>query len=379
MMAFSYPNVSEAINPLYRLEARNFVIGGVTNSAVENVLEFDLYIQHTNLEESGPFLFLSGEYMLNFNSLIANGGTLTLEMIPGSSDFNDPKARPVNPEIMGDILMLHKGDSLPINPPEISVDAPGSRIIRVRLSTSAPAFAPVFLDVAWRDSTYGDPYTHVAALVDNENTDVTQNGTLIVDPYNPPLPVELASFTSSVLRNQVTLNWMTISEINNSGFDVERFNVNEPSSGWIKTGYVSGNGTTNDQHSYSFSELVNTGKFKYRIKQTDFNGNYEYHNLAGEVNVGVPASYSLSQNFPNPFNPSTTISYDIASDGKVNITVFDITGREVATLVNEVQTAGYYTVELNASGLNSGLYFYRITAGNVNGGFVETKKMVLIK
>ena len=97
--------------------------------------------------------------------------------------------------------------------------------------------------------------------------------------------------------------------------------------------------------------------------------------VTGVGNNGIPVSYSLSQNYPNPFNPSTRISYSLPKDGLVKITVFDVLGKEVTTLVNNVQTAGAYVFEFNASSLTSGIYFYKLEAGN----FVDTKKMVLIK
>jgi hypothetical protein len=86
-------------------------------------------------------------------------------------------------------------------------------------------------------------------------------------------------------------------------------------------------------------------------------------------------TFSLNQNYPNPFNPTTTIKYSIPEMSKVSLTLFNLLGEEVATLVNEEKVAGYYTVEFNASSLSSGVYFYRLQAGS----FTETKKMVLMK
>ena len=143
---------------------------------------------------------------------------------------------------------------------------------------------------------------------------------------------------------------------------------------------MSGNGTTSTPHSYSYTDkAVATGKYNYRLKQTDFNGNFEYHNLGNEVNIGVPEKFDLSQNYPNPFNPSTKINYDLPSDGNVSIKLFDISGKEVALLVNEVKTAGYHTVELNASNLSSGVYFYRISVDANGNNFIATKRMMLLK
>jgi CHRD domain/Secretion system C-terminal sorting domain len=191
------------------------------------------------------------------------------------------------------------------------------------------------------------------------------------------LPVELSSFASSVLRNTVILKWSTVQESNNAGFDVER--KLHSATGWAKVGNVLGNGTTKGIMNYTFSEQVSTGLYNYRLKQIDINGNYEYFPLQNEVNVGTPNSYNISQNYPNPFNPTTKIDYEIPYDGKVNILLYDLSGKEVASLVNETQTAGYYTAQLNAANLSSGTYFYRIFASSTNGNFVETKKLTLIK
>lgn len=187
------------------------------------------------------------------------------------------------------------------------------------------------------------------------------------------LPVELLSFTSEVSKRDVTLNWTTSREINNSHFDIERM-----SNGfWTTAGTVSGNGTTSQILDYTFKDKnLLTGIYKYRLKQIDFNGNVEYHNLRNEVAIENPRSYLLSQNYPNPFNPSTTIGYEIPVDGNVSIEVFDITGKEVITLVNEFKTAGYYSVHLNSSGLSSGIYFYKI---DVQGKFSDIKRMILLK
>ena len=188
-----------------------------------------------------------------------------------------------------------------------------------------------------------------------------------------PLPVELASFVSSVSGNNVTLNWSTASENNNSGFDIERSIVNGQ---WSKIGNVAGNGTSTVSQSYTFTDRnLSTGKYNYRLKQTDFNGNFEYFNLSSEVSIGVPAKFELSQNYPNPFNPTTKISFALPNDGKVSLKIYDMTGKEVMLLVNEVKTAGYYSVSFNASSLTSGVYFYTLSADN----FTATKKMMLVK
>ena len=217
-----------------------------------------------------------------------------------------------------------------------------------------------------------------------------RNGTItsgIISSFSPfaiastsdqPLPVHLSSFTSSASRRNINLNWTTATENNNSGFDVERKGMNE--SNWMKAGYVQGSGNSNSTKNYSFTDRgLQTGKYQYRLKQIDFNGNYEYFDLNGYVEVGVPNKYDISQNYPNPFNPVTKIDYDLPFDSKVSLRIYDVTGREVKSLFSGDMKAGYYTQMFDASSLSSGIYFYRIAANSLSGNFVMTKKMALIK
>ena len=188
------------------------------------------------------------------------------------------------------------------------------------------------------------------------------------------LPVELSSFAASVVNRDVTLNWSTSTEINNSTFQIERKSFREED--WSVIGSVAGNGTSSIAHEYSFNDrnLV-SGIYTYRLKQIDFNGNFEYHNLNGEVMIGTPANYNLSQNYPNPFNPSTTINFDMPKEGFVTLKVYNTSGKEVASLVNETRSAGYHSVNFNASALSSGVYYYRLETNGIS----KTMKMALIK
>ncbi|MFN3560722.1 MAG: T9SS type A sorting domain-containing protein [Chloroherpetonaceae bacterium] len=185
------------------------------------------------------------------------------------------------------------------------------------------------------------------------------------------LPVELTSFNAQVLNNGVRLTWTTASEVNNSGFEVQRSN---DQANWTALGFVRGAGTTTEAQSYSFTDAQASGRVFYRLKQIDFDGQFEYSNVI-EVNVGLPKQFALDQNYPNPFNPTTTIAYQLPTAGNVSLKVFDMLGKEVATLVNGRQEAGSYTVNFNANQLSSGVYFYRLQAGN----FVQTRKMMLVK
>lgn len=192
-----------------------------------------------------------------------------------------------------------------------------------------------------------------------------------------PLPVEMISFTASVNRRDVILNWATSQEINNAGFEVERKKLD---GNWLKIGFVTGNGTTNQQQNYAYEDkhLVSAA-YKYRLKQVDYNGNHEYHNLAQDVDVGIPSAFEVSQNYPNPSNPKSKINYAVSVSGKVEMKVYDISGREVAKLIDQVMEAGYYTAEFDGSNLASGVYFYRIVVEGSSQNFSKTLKMVLIK
>jgi len=199
-------------------------------------------------------------------------------------------------------------------------------------------------------------------------------GTLKVELDWGALPVELASFNANVTGRNVDLSWTTSSESNNAGFDIERRSAEGTE--WTKVGNVSGNGTSTLIHDYSFTDRnVLTGKYNYRLKQTDYNGNFEYHNLTSEINVGTPNSFSLKQNYPNPFNPTTKIDFDIAVDGNVKLTLYNSSGKEVGTLVNDFRTAGYHTVTFDARNISSGIYYYKLESNGVS----KVMKMTLLK
>ena len=187
------------------------------------------------------------------------------------------------------------------------------------------------------------------------------------------VPVELISFSSSVEGNIVNLSWLTATELNNLGFEIER-GSNETD--WRTIGFIEGKGTTSEPQQYSYIDKltgIESTKLYYRLKQFDFDGSFEYSNTI-EVEI-APSVFSLSQNYPNPFNPNTTIKYSIPLSSNVVIKVFNVLGDEVTTLVDEQKQAGTYELTFNAENLSSGVYFYQLKAGT----FIETKRMILIK
>ncbi|MCG6959223.1 T9SS type A sorting domain-containing protein [bacterium BMS3Abin03] len=192
-----------------------------------------------------------------------------------------------------------------------------------------------------------------------------------------PLPVELVSFTAKVKGKTVTIFWITETEVDNYGFDIERKlqRTAKENENWLKLGFVEGHGNSNSPKEYSFADdNPPSGTILYRLKQIDTDGSFAYSDVVS-VNVGIPDNYVLKQNYPNPFNPTTNIVYYLPVDGFITLKIYDVIGNEVAKLVNENKKAGRYVVTFNGSNLSSGVYFCRITSGN----YFAIIKMILIK
>lgn len=203
------------------------------------------------------------------------------------------------------------------------------------------------------------------------------------------LPVEMSTVAAVASARDVTLHWTTTTEINNYGFVVERRMMSSfavqisdnrsqgAASTWIQVGSVSGSGTSSSPREYSFVDKdLLSGRYAYRIKQVDNNGSFTYAD-AVEIEVGLaPKEFTLSQNFPNPYNPTTTIEFTLPEDGRVVLRLYDATGRQLATLVDEEAVAGrYYRVKFDASRYSSGIYFYQLESGSRS----LVKKMMLVK
>jgi hypothetical protein len=190
------------------------------------------------------------------------------------------------------------------------------------------------------------------------------------------VPVELTSFTAAAANNSVILNWSTATELNNLGFEVQR----KLDSDFATIAFVEGAGTTTETREYSYIDNnVPNGRISYRLKQMDYDGRISYSDVV-EIDVNGADDFALAQNYPNPFNPATKIAFNLSADSKVNLSVFDVLGQEVATIINSDLAAGVHQVDFNASGLNSGVYFYKIEAAGIDGtNFSDIKKMILTK
>jgi hypothetical protein len=187
------------------------------------------------------------------------------------------------------------------------------------------------------------------------------------------LPVELSQFSSSINNKKVELSWETATEVNNYGFELER--KFEGNSDWIIFGFVKGSGNSYSPKSYSFTDSpLQIGTYKYRLKQINLDGHFKYSNEI-EVVYNNVFNFSLNQNYPNPFNPSTIISYQLSAEGFVLLKVYDVLGKEITTLVNEIKQSGVHEINFDASEYSTGIYLYRMTVNN----FTQIRKMIVLK
>jgi hypothetical protein len=254
--------------------------------------------------------------------------------------------------------------------------------IYISLYTSSPIYKTIYRSSnngsSWQEIKGGLPSTEIINSLTGNSEDIIFAGTQNSGVYKGWMivPVELTLFTANLINNSVLLNWQTGTETNNKGFEIQR---NTSGKEFEIVGFIAGYGTTSEPVNYEFTDSdISQGKYVYRLKQIDFDGNFEYSNGV-EVDVLFNNNFYLGQNYPNPFNPETKINYTIPSgldkSQLVTLKIFDILGSEVAVLVNEEISAGNYEVIWNAADIPAGVYFYTIRTG----GLVETKKMILLK
>ncbi|MEM1269662.1 MAG: T9SS type A sorting domain-containing protein, partial [Bacteroidota bacterium] len=194
--------------------------------------------------------------------------------------------------------------------------------------------------------------------------------------FDPNLPVELTAFTAVAEGSSARLAWRTATETTNAGFEVQRLNERDGQAFWDVLGFVPGAGTTTEAQSYTFDVSdLEPGRHDFRLKQIDFDGAFEFSETV-EVFVDVPGTHVLEAAYPNPFNPRTTFAFLVAETQPVRATLHDAQGRLVRTLFDEEAPAGEKVwVRVNAEGLASGTYLYRIEGRN----FAETKSVQLVR
>ena len=196
-----------------------------------------------------------------------------------------------------------------------------------------------------------------------------------------PLPITLSSFTGNASGDgTVTLHWRTLSEINNYGFTVQRQSGRDTLFSDVPGGFIAGNGTTSSPHDYAWSDTSHPARpLRYRLRQTNLDGSFHLTDpvaISGAEANGAPAGFSLSRNYPNPFNPSTTVQFSVEQPGRATLRVSNALGQSIATLFDAAAVPGtVYRASFSGSGLASGVYFCTLASG----GHVATTRMLLVK
>lgn len=191
------------------------------------------------------------------------------------------------------------------------------------------------------------------------------------------VPVELSAFSVSVAGYSAKLDWTTATETNNNYFSVE---VMYPGTeNFSSIGNVTGRGNSVEQNNYSYNvELNKPGKYLFRLKQNDFDGSFSYSNVI-EAEVSGIKDYQLYQNFPNPFNPQTTISFTIPEDGSVKLLLYSVSGEMIGNIFNGNLKAGKHNINFDYRSLNnnlpSGVYIYSLISGQNS----LSKKLIINK
>ncbi len=226
----------------------------------------------------------------------------------------------------------------------------------------AESFYMASRSLSWMDEVVGDPKASV--IVPSQI-----------------LPIQLAQFTAEISGLTAELKWSTVSETNNYGFEIQRKAEGDAGFTSLPGVFIPGHGTTLAPQNYSYTDATApAGTVYYRLKQIDLDGTVDYF---GPVKVVNNASVDhnrtgkvvLTQNFPNPFNPTTTIQFVLPKPDRVTLKVYNSIGQEVATLVDGTIGEGVHAATFSASTLASGVYIYQLKTGN----FTSTQKMLLVK
>jgi hypothetical protein len=379
-----YVPVSYSQNPTFTVTLTNDLQTDASH------YQFDVYLLRTG---SNSFELSGSQFSFSYNTAVINSGTLTAAWDMSTTGLNSGNSPLPTPGITSGVIKC--GSKAPPgigNGTIISNTGLGTKIGTLKL-TNTNSFSSGSLGVNFLIAGQNAFYTKLSAYVAGLNVELTS--TLIVPALgtysnllgNAPLPIEINSFNSNVTERQVNLSWTTKTEQNSSRFEIERstVNANGVTGTWASVGVVPASGSSNSPKKYSFTEKdLQAGKHQYRLKLVDNNGSYKYSSVI-ETEVAIPKNFEVSQNYPNPFNPTTRINYSLPFDSRVTVEVFNITGESLGQIVNQEQSAGYYSVNFNSSGLYrniaSGVYIYRVSAVDKSSGksFSSIKKMMLLK
>jgi hypothetical protein len=273
------------------------------------------------------------------------------------------------------IQRSRSGNFVEFRIPRANIGSPGKIYVCAEMITEQPLSEwSYYLTPASHTDGYDVNFTHFFGF--SLSTGIAPNDPGNVDQV---LPVRLKSFAATVLdAGRVRLDWTTLSETNNYGFEVQK-SASPGGAFQPVSGIIPGHQTTAVPRTYSFVDSSSLPGRLYRLRQIDLDQSCVYSECIEAQTTGVrqeqPGSFALGQNYPNPFNPVTTIEFRIDRPEHVALTVYDLLGQEVATLADETMPPGIHLLRFSAGGLASGIYLYRLRAG----AYSETRKMVVTK
>jgi hypothetical protein len=355
----------------------------IQNQSVNaGVFSFDIYIVRT-----GTALYLgTSDFVLTFNSANFNSPVALVKQLgvpggrietfyAGGADIISGNRVVLN--LAGPAILSQANfDSRVL---VVSNVAPGDLVASV--SVSGITNGAGTMGLTWRSASPNNTVVQNYQATSPWNLlDVTSNGTY-TNPSNQQLPIQLVSFNVNVLSSDgVELLWSTASEINNYGFYVQR-SADAKTFTTLPGSFQPGHGTTIEHHDYSYTDATaGDVQYFYRLEQVDRDGTITYSEskeAGGTTGVKEqkPTEFALQQNYPNPFNPTSVIEYSLPSSSHVLLELYNLLGQKIATLVNDVKAPGFYQVQVDGANLASGVYIYRLTAGQKT--FV--RKMALVK
>lgn len=232
------------------------------------------------------------------------------------------------------------------------------------------------------ESKFGDSNLYQVKTATNEETYEVGTFSLNTSLDEVTVPVELASFNVESVGGRVIISWSTLSESENLGFHIYKCTTLKGTRVRVNESLIKGAINSETRNDYKFEERVTEPdqEFYYWLADVATDGTMEYHGPKRIVTQAVPDDYGLEENYPNPFNPVTAITYMVKEAGHVDLNVYNLRGQRIRSLVNANKEAGEYTVTWdgrneNGETVTSGMYFYMF---QVNG-FRATKKMTLLK
>ena len=305
-----------------------------------------------------------------------------------TQDKNLRVALTVNGSVMGQEISTPGNVSIAVSVSDPDAGSTATKI-EIRYGVPGSGASPTVLTSASNSSTLsynwnqpnGTTYYFYAYVEETENSQTRSAWTSPVwNKRDNALPVELTSFVVSPNRLAASLSWRTATESNNYGFEIERQPmINEQLSinNWTKVGFVQGAGTSTSPREYQFNDRgLASGRYAYRLKQLDRDGSFAYSEvMSAEIGL-APHTLTLSDNYPNPFNPTTKFEFTLPNDGRAALKVYNSIGQTVAILFDGEAVGGrIYQTEFDSKNLPSAVYLAELSFGTER----IVKKMLLLR